>query len=101
NGGCATNWPPALANDDATATRPFSFVDRDDGTRQWALRGMPLYFFANDNAAGDINGEGPVWHVALAQPVSIRNTDDSDFLAATGRVAVAVGSELEWQNKEG
>ena len=43
----------------------FSVVTRDDGTKQWAIEGKPLYFFAADQKAGDVNGDGQggVWHV--------------------------------------
>ena len=43
----------------------FLIVKRDDGTSQWAFKGMPLYFFAGDAKAGDVNGDnqGGVWHV--------------------------------------
>ena len=32
---------------------------------QWAYKGKPLYFFAGDAKAGDVNGDkqGGVWHV--------------------------------------
>ena len=72
NGGCATNWPPYEA-DDATeiqatgASGTLSIVTRDDGSKQLAYNGMPLYYFAGDKAAGDTNGKAIAgW--ALAKP---------------------------------
>ncbi len=73
NGNCAVTWPPLFADAGAAPTGPFSIVSRDDGTRQWALNGEPLYYFANDVAAGDVNGDesGGVWHIARPAPVQI------------------------------
>jgi len=41
-------------------------VSRKDGSKQWALNGMPLYYFAADKAAGDVKGDGVggVWDLA-------------------------------------
>jgi len=97
NDTCITNWPPLLApSDQFTVTPPFSIIDRGDGYYQWALRAKPLYFFAGDSAAGDINGEGVIdaWHVAVYQPLLLNeptvNSADGDYLVASGKVSVAV-----------
>ncbi|MGH6608985.1 MAG: COG4315 family predicted lipoprotein [Burkholderiaceae bacterium] len=65
NGGCATAWPPFIVANAALAGGDFTVVKRDDGASQWAYKGMPLYFFAGDAKAGDVNGDkqGGVWHV--------------------------------------
>ncbi len=67
NGPCAVNWPPALVADGAKATGDWSVVGRDDGLKQWAYKGKPLYAFAKDTKAGDKTGDGflsGAWHVA-------------------------------------
>lgn len=67
NGPCATNWPPALAADGAKATGDWTIVTRDDGLKQWAYKGKPLYGFAKDTKAGDKTGDGflnGAWHIA-------------------------------------
>jgi predicted lipoprotein with Yx(FWY)xxD motif len=69
NGGCATAWPPATAAAAPKvdgATGEFTLITRDDGTKQVAYKGAPLYRFANDKAAGDTNGDGVggVWSAA-------------------------------------
>ena len=72
NGDCATNWPPyAVDATDAVeaegASGTLSIVTRDDGSKQLAYDGWPLYYFAGDKAAGDTNGATiPNW--ALAKP---------------------------------
>jgi len=70
NGGCATAWPPLAASaapaKPAGATGDFTIITRDDGAKQVAYKGMPLYYFASDKAAGDVKGQGlnSVWFVA-------------------------------------
>jgi predicted lipoprotein with Yx(FWY)xxD motif len=65
-GECAVNWPPLLAPADATGGGDWSVVTRDDGTRQWAYKGKPLYTWLNDKQAGDVTGDGvnDTWHLA-------------------------------------
>ena len=64
-GGCANNWPPFLVEDAAMAGDDWTIVDRTDGTQIWAYQGSPLYYFINDAAPGDVNGNQPegTWHV--------------------------------------
>ena len=65
NGGCAAAWPPFLVQDGDNVPVEFQVITRDDGTKQWALNGKPLYFFAADVQSGDAKGDGKggVWHV--------------------------------------
>lgn len=66
NGPCAANWPPLFAMDGDTASGDYSIVVRDDGKKQWAFKGKPLYYWAKDQKPGDKTGDGfnNVWHVA-------------------------------------
>jgi predicted lipoprotein with Yx(FWY)xxD motif len=66
NGPCATNWPPLMAAADAQSQGDWSVVTRDDGSRQWAYKGKPLYYWAKDGKPGDRTGDGfnQVWHTA-------------------------------------
>jgi len=66
NGPCATNWPPLTATGDAKATGDWTVVTRDDGTKQWAYKGKPLYTWNKDTKPGDKTGDGVnnVWHTA-------------------------------------
>jgi len=67
---CSTYWPPLAAAADAKAMGTWTVIARDDGSKQWAYKGKPLYTFANDKKAGDTTGNdmGPngthIWHVA-------------------------------------
>ena len=64
-GFCTAFWPPVLADDTAKPTGEFSIITRDDGTKQWAYHGKPLYGFIGDWKVGDTSGDGVVgvWHV--------------------------------------
>jgi predicted lipoprotein with Yx(FWY)xxD motif len=66
NGPCAANWPPLMAMGDAKPSGDYSIVTRDDGAKQWAYKGRPLYLWAKDAKPGDKTGDGfnSVWHVA-------------------------------------
>lgn len=63
---CATTWPALKADAKAKADGSWTVVDRTDGTKMWAYDGKPLYTYAKDKKAGDMNGEGigGVWHMA-------------------------------------
>lgn len=66
NGPCATNWPPLMAMETDKAYGDYSIVTRDDGKKQWALKGKPLYYWVKDTKPGDMTGDGfnKVWQVA-------------------------------------
>jgi len=66
NAGCAASWPPLAAPSDATASGAFTVITRNDGGKQWAYGGQPLYLWVNDRAPGDTTGDGVggKWHLA-------------------------------------
>ena len=66
NGPCAVNWPPLAAGADARAEGDYTVITRDDGAKQWAYKGKPLYTWIKDQKPGDKTGDGVnnVWHVA-------------------------------------
>ena len=61
---CADNWPPLIAPTDITVGEgldeaAFTVVPRtDDAGDQVKFDIYPLYYFAGDSAAGDVNGQG-------------------------------------------
>lgn len=73
NGECAVAWPAltVASADDLIAgegvSGEFGTIEREDGSLQVTYNGAPLYFFVNDVAAGDANGQGlgDVWFVAV------------------------------------
>jgi len=67
SGACATNWPPLMASGDAKGASGYTVLTRDDGGKQWAYKGKPLYTWKNDKKPGDITGDGflnGAWHIA-------------------------------------
>jgi predicted lipoprotein with Yx(FWY)xxD motif len=66
---CAENWPPLIADAGAAAEGDFTLVDRTDGSKMWAYKGWPLYFWVKDEKPGDTTGDmvGEVWHTAVMQ----------------------------------
>ncbi|MEW6020804.1 MAG: hypothetical protein AB1807_01570 [Pseudomonadota bacterium] len=64
NDGCAKMWPPVPVTGDSV-TSPYSVVTRDDGSKQLAYKGKPLYLYAKDAKAGERKGDKvmDVWHV--------------------------------------
>lgn len=67
NGPCATNWPVLKAGASDEPSGGYTIITRDDGSKQWAYKGKPLYTFAKDQKAGDVTGDGflnGAWHLA-------------------------------------
>jgi len=64
NDGCAKMWPPVPVTGDSVAS-PYSIVTRDDGAKQLAYKGKPLYLYAKDAKPGERKGDKvmDVWHV--------------------------------------
>ncbi len=63
---CATNWPPLKASEQAKPMGSWTVVAREDGSKQWAYKGKPLYTWAKDTKAGEAGGDGMggMWHIA-------------------------------------
>ncbi len=74
---CAKAWPPFAAPADAKDIGDWRSLAREDGTRQWAYRGKPLYLYGKDAAAGTQFGDNAAnyaWHTAfvpLATPAGL------------------------------
>ena len=67
NGPCASAWPPLMASDSDKPMGDYMVITRDDGKKQWAMKGKPLYYWAKDTKPGDKTGDGVAnnsWHVA-------------------------------------
>ena len=65
NGPCATLWPPLMASATDQPHGNFTLVTSDDGSKQWAYKGKPLYFFQTDKSSADRKGDNfkDVWHL--------------------------------------
>lgn len=69
-GDCLEAWPIAVAAGDEpvvdeAVTGEVGTIESPDGQAHLTLDGMPLYYFAQDMAPGDVNGQGvnDVWYV--------------------------------------
>jgi predicted lipoprotein with Yx(FWY)xxD motif len=72
---CEAAWPPLV--EEAAAGDGVSLLgttERTDGSVQVTYNGWPLYYFANDAAPGDTNGQGinDVWWVADAEGNAVK-----------------------------
>jgi len=65
NGPCAALWPPMMATATDQPTGAYNIVMREDGSRQWAYKGKPVYTYKADQKAGDRTGDNfkNVWHI--------------------------------------
>jgi predicted lipoprotein with Yx(FWY)xxD motif len=68
-GECLQKWPiyyrDKVAAPAGTMSEEFATLTREDGEKQTTFRGYPLYYFIQDQAAGDTRGQGvkEVWYV--------------------------------------
>jgi predicted lipoprotein with Yx(FWY)xxD motif len=65
NAQCAAVWPPLKATAEDKPGGDYTIITRDDGSKQWAYKGQPLYLWIKDQKPGDRTGDGfnKVWHV--------------------------------------
>lgn len=67
SGACLVKWPAYGPGSTTMTNLPADVTEitRTDGTKQYAWKGMPLYYFAQDTKAGDVLGDGVlgVWHI--------------------------------------
>lgn len=69
-GQCSLAWPTFYSTNltlsDGLNKTDFGTTTRTDGTKQTTYKGWPLYYFAQDSKAGDVNGDpvGKVWFIA-------------------------------------
>jgi predicted lipoprotein with Yx(FWY)xxD motif len=69
-GSCAKAWPPLLTTGAPVAgsgvdASKFGTTTRTDGTTQVTYNGWPLYYYVEDQQAGDTTGQGvgSVWYL--------------------------------------
>ena len=92
---CAAAWQPVLAPWAAHDLHSWTVLVRDDGLRQWAFQGRPLFRYAADIHPGEMSGdgqpltdEGAVAHTMLLEPrppypdwIMVHDTDAGQMLA--------------------
>jgi predicted lipoprotein with Yx(FWY)xxD motif len=74
---CEATWPPLTVEGDPTGdgvdASLLGTTEREDGSTQVTLDGHPLYYFASDETADDVNGQGvgDVWYVVSPEGEAI------------------------------
>jgi len=100
---CAVNWPPLLVEDEQIPeggeglTAAFGTTERTDGTVQVTYNGWPLYYWINDAAVGDTDGQGVggVWAVAGLEPAVF------SIVPGESQVSYEVGETFLGENRFG
>ena len=106
-GGCLAAWPvffidsAKLLLDTTLKAADFGTITRADGNKQTTYKGWPLYYFANDAAAGDTKGDavGGVWFIGKPDySVMLSNGqlvgNDGNNYTFTGTVQAATGNSI-------
>jgi predicted lipoprotein with Yx(FWY)xxD motif len=84
-GGCLALWPAVKATSSSPkvdgVTGMVGTITRDDGTLQVTIDGMPVYTYAQDSQAGDVNGEGidNLWYVVSPDGSAIKGSTKSGY----------------------
>lgn len=96
---CARNWPPLLVKGKLTAGKGVApnllgTIQRKDGTVQVTYNGLPLYYYAGDQKAGDFHGQGAsgVWFLVSpnGEVIKVRVTQQP-----TGAAQVPAGVQTD------
>ncbi len=66
-----------MAAADSKASGDYTIITRDDGGKQWAYKGKPLYLWVKDAKPGDKTGDGfnNAWRVARPSGARERSLD--------------------------
>jgi predicted lipoprotein with Yx(FWY)xxD motif len=66
-GSCLTDWPVYTSTTTTNLPANVTVINRSDNTKQYAYKGLPLYYFSGDTSAGMVTGDG-VNNFHLAKP---------------------------------
>jgi predicted lipoprotein with Yx(FWY)xxD motif len=83
NGECARFWLPVAADAGAKPTGQWSIITREDGSKQWAYKGQPIYTFVKDTRTVDFDGQNqpkdkPVWKFVLLNKKTAQDAAPKD-----------------------
>ena len=86
---CAGAWPPFTAEGEPAAgdgadAAMLGTLEREDGTMQVTYGGHPLYYFVQDQAPGDTNGQGvegfgAPWYLVTPDGSKVEAGGESDY----------------------
>jgi predicted lipoprotein with Yx(FWY)xxD motif len=84
-GDCAAEWPAVSPASDEPAvegvTGEVGTITGTDGNPQLTINGLPVYYFAQDSAPGDVKGQGVngVWWVVSPSGEKTTSDDGLDY----------------------
>ncbi|HVC86031.1 MAG TPA: hypothetical protein VNC40_01245 [Gaiellaceae bacterium] len=97
---CRTIWPPLLVKATAKPTAAagvkaalLGTIKGPRGMRQVTYAGFPLYFFANDKRAGQMNGQGygGIWFVVNTNGALVKKTASAATPTTTSPTTTSSG----------
>jgi predicted lipoprotein with Yx(FWY)xxD motif len=88
-GACLESWKPLSAPQVASPVGDWTIVTRNDGSRQWAYQGRPVYRSLLDVKPSDANGASDKW-----KPVLVSSADKTPTRAAQATPASRAPSQL-------
>jgi predicted lipoprotein with Yx(FWY)xxD motif len=100
-GACSTEWLPLLVTAGAkpvagtgVVAAKLGTVKRPDGKLQVTYAGLPLYMYAGDTKAGDVNGQGlgGLWHLIAPSGAVITKAAKSASTSSGGSSSNTGGS---------
>lgn len=101
---CRSRFPVFAASAEAQAQGAWTVVTRkDDGTRQWAYQGKPVYTYILDRHAGTVNGESLYHYGRMARALRVPRVPLAGFLAsdtALGEVLADSAGMTLYQTKK-
>lgn len=102
-GGCVDLWPIFHADEveagSGLSSADFGEITRADGAKQTTYEGWPLYYFANDDAPGDTEGDdfNDVWYVLTDPFYNVMQANDD---ALGGRLIDSRGRSLYYFSRD-
>jgi len=102
-GSCAVQWPPLVIGARAkpiagpgVKASLLGTVKRPDGRLQVSYRGQPLFLFAGDAKAGDVNGQavGATWHALTPSGAAVTKLVSSSSTGSTPGDSAGSGSSM-------
>ncbi len=106
---CTAVWPPVLAAEDSEPVGKWTITERENGSKQWAYDGFPLYTSVLDSEPGDTfggtkreaAGDGPAVRTPMGPAPHVPPTF-AVAAVATGRMLVDhVGYAVYTSDKDG
>jgi predicted lipoprotein with Yx(FWY)xxD motif len=97
-GGCLKAWPVFYAENIAAPSMmnnsDFGVITNSEGSKQTTYKHMPLYYYINDTARGDTNGQGVnnAWFIVEPAAKGLSNTTQTQNASSSLAPAVKVTS---------